>query len=270
MAILSGENLYISYEAVSVIEDISLSIPEGKVTILIGANGCGKSTLLKSLSRLIKPTKGMVYLDGKEIHKQSSKDVAKKLGILPQGPQAPAGLTVKELCHYGRHPHKTFLSKPSREDDETVRWSLEATGMLEFKDRPLEALSGGHRQRAWISMALAQGTDLLLLDEPTTYLDLAHQIEVLELLKELNENFGRTIVMVLHDLNQAARYADHLISIAKGKIYKEGKAEDIFTEKMILDVFGLECCIIKDPVVGKLMCVPTGRRNSKKKVKSVS
>lgn len=157
MAILSGENLYISYETVSVIEDISLSIPEGKVTILIGANGCGKPTLLKSLSRLIKPTKGIVYLDGKEIHKQSSKDVAKKLGILPQGPQAPEGLTVKELCHYGRHPHKNFLSKPSREDYETVKWSLEATGMLEFKDRPLEALSGGQRQRAWISMALAQG-----------------------------------------------------------------------------------------------------------------
>lgn len=261
MASLVGKNLFLSYESVSVIKDINISIPEGEITILIGANGCGKSTLLKSLSRLIKPAKGTVYLDGKEIHKQSSREVARKLGILPKGPQAPEGLTVKELCNYGRHPYKTFLSKQSKEDTEIVEWALKATGMLDFADRSLEALSGGQRQRAWISMALAQGTELLLLDEPTTYLDLAHQIEVLELLKELNRKFNRTIVMVLHDLNQAARYADNLISIAGGKIYKEGKPEDVFTENMILDVFGLECCIVRDPVENKPMCVPIGKRN---------
>lgn len=260
MASLSGENLHISYEDVSVINDINISIPEGKITILIGSNGCGKSTLLKSLSRLIKPKKGLVHLDGNDINKLHSKEVAKKLGILPQGPQSPEGLTVEELCHYGRHPHKSFLSRQSKEDDKIVEWALEATSMLEFKDRPLEALSGGQRQRAWISMALAQGTDILLLDEPTTYLDLTYQIEVLDLLKELNEKFNRTIVLVLHDLNQATSYADNLVSIRKGKIYKQGKPEEIFTEKMISDVFGLNCCIIKDPIEGKPMCVPIGRR----------
>lgn len=262
MASLSGENLHISYENISVINDIKISIPEGKITILIGSNGCGKSTLLKSLSRLIKPNKGQVCLDGNDINKLPSKEVAKKLGILPQGPQSPEGLTVGELCHYGRHPYKSFLSKQSNEDDEIVEWALQATSMLEFKDRPLEALSGGQRQRAWISMALSQGTEILLLDEPTTYLDLTYQIEVLDLLKELNEKFNRTIVIVLHDLNQAASYADNLISILNGKVYKQGNPEDVFTEKMISDVFRLNCCIISNPIDGRPMCIPIGKRKT--------
>ncbi|OEH91752.1 ABC transporter ATP-binding protein [Bacillus solimangrovi] len=269
MVKLSAEHLSLGYDLVSVVDDLTLTIPEGKITILIGGNGCGKSTILRALARLLKPKVGTVYLDGKEIERIHTKEVAKKLAILPQGPQAPDGLTVKELCYYGRHPHKGLLSKETKQDHEIVEWALDATRMHEFAERPLDALSGGQRQRAWIAMALCQGTDLLLLDEPTTYLDLAHQIEVLELLKELNSLHGRTIVMVLHDLNQAARYADYLISISSGQIYKEGLPEDVFTEEMIHNVFGLESCIIQDPVAGSPMCVPIGiskRKNSHKTI----
>lgn len=261
MAKLSAKELCLSYETVQVFENIDLTIPEGKVTILIGANGCGKSTVLRALARLLKPQKGVVYLDGIEIHKQSTKEVAKKLAILPQGPQTPEGLTVKELCYYGRHPYKGVFSKNTDEDHKMVQWALTATKIDDLADRPLDALSGGQRQRAWIAMALAQGTELLLLDEPTTYLDLAHQIEVLELLRELNKEYGKTIVMVLHDLNQAARYADNLVSISQGKIYQQGTPIDVFTEEMIRKVFGLESMIIKDPVEGTPMCVPIGLSN---------
>jgi ABC-type cobalamin/Fe3+-siderophores transport system ATPase subunit len=270
MAKLSAEELSLAYGSVSVIKDVDLEIPPGEITILIGSNGCGKSTILRSLARLLEPQKGIVYLDGKEIHKHSTKEVAKKMAILPQGPQAPEGLTVKELCYYGRHPHKGLFSRNTQEDHKMVEWSLSATGLSELMDRPLEALSGGQRQRAWIAMALAQGTDLLLLDEPTTFLDLAYQIEILELLRELNREFGKTIVMVLHDLNQAARYADHLISISNGKIYKEGNPSDIFTVEMIQEVFGLECCIITDPVEHTPMCVPIGVRKSKSQRKALA
>ncbi|GLB60917.1 Fe(3+)-citrate import ATP-binding protein YfmF [Cytobacillus sp. NCCP-133] len=237
---------------------------------MIGGNGSGKSTILRSLARLLKPQKGTVYLDGKKIDREPTREVAKKLAILPQGPQAPEGLTVKELCYYGRHPHKGLLSKNTKIDHEMVDWALDATRMHDFAERPLDALSGGQRQRAWIAMALCQGTDLLLLDELTTYLDLAHQIEVLQLLRELNGEYGRTILMVLHDLNQAARYADYLISISNGKIYREGTPKDIFTEKMINEVFGLECRIIEDPVEGSPMCVPIGLSGEKKKKKIIS
>ncbi|WP_455920725.1 ABC transporter ATP-binding protein, partial [Priestia megaterium] len=180
----------------------------------IGSNGCGKSTILRSLARLLKPAEGSIYLNGKDIHRHSSKEVAKKLAILPQAPEAPEDLTVKELCYYGRHPHKGLFARYSAEDHQVVEEALQATKLSNLSHRTLDALSGGQRQRAWIAMALAQGTELLLLDEPTTYLDLAHQIEVLELLRSLNQKRNCTIVMVLHDLNQAARYADHLISIS--------------------------------------------------------
>ena len=264
---LTAKCISLTYDTVSVVENLSLAIPEGKITILIGSNGCGKSTILRSLARLLKPAEGSVYLDGKEIHQQSSKEVAKKLAILPQNPQAPEGLTVKELCYYGRHPHKGVFSRNTVQDHEMVDWALAATRMKELGTRPLETLSGGQRQRAWIALALAQGTDLLLLDEPTTYLDLAHQIEVLELLRELNRDFGRTIVMVLHDLNQAARYADHLISIANGRLYSEGKPEEVFTEELIRDVFGLQVQLIEDPVEHKPMCIPIGLCHSNLKSK---
>ncbi|MEI5905883.1 ABC transporter ATP-binding protein [Bacillus spongiae] len=256
MVRLAAEDLSLGYDTVSVVEDLTMSIPEGKVSILIGANGCGKSTILRSLARLLKPKTGVVYLDGKNITRESTKEVAKKLSILPQGPQAPEGLTVKDLCYYGRHPYKSLLSKNTQLDHDMVEWALDATRMLEFSERSLDGLSGGQRQRAWVAMALCQGTDLILLDEPTTYLDLAHQIELLDLLKDLNKQYKRTIVMVLHDLNQAASYADHLISISNGKIYSEGCPKDTFTEQMISEVFGLHSQIIENPVNGSPMCLP--------------
>ncbi|MGG3178132.1 ABC transporter ATP-binding protein [Priestia megaterium] len=263
MTKLTAEKLSLSYDATSVINNINLHIPEGKISVIIGSNGCGKSTILRSLARLLRPTEGSIYLNGKDIHQQSSKEVAKQLAILPQSPEAPEDLTVKELCYYGRHPHKGLFARYSTEDHEIVHDALKSTKMESLSNRTLDALSGGQRQRAWIAMALAQDTDLLLLDEPTTYLDLAHQIEVLELLRTLNSKHSRTIVMVLHDLNQAARYADHLISISKGKIYTEGSPQQIFTEKMVEDVFGLSSTIIKNPVDQSPLCIPTGIYNKK-------
>lgn len=258
MTTLSAEHLSLSYGSAQILDNINLEVPEGKISVIIGANGCGKSTILRSLARLLTPQEGMVYLDGKAIHQQSSKEIAKKLAILPQGPEAPEDITVKDLCYYGRHPHKGLFSRQTPEDDAIVDRALSATKMTDFVNRTLDELSGGQRQRAWISMALAQDTDLLLLDEPTTYLDLAHQIEILELLRDLNRTHGRTIVMVLHDLNQAAQYADHLISIVKGKIYQEGPPEIVFTKNMIKKVFGLECCIIENPVDQTPLCIPIG------------
>ncbi|HBT71524.1 MAG TPA: ABC transporter ATP-binding protein [Lysinibacillus sp.] len=258
MTTLSAEHLSLSYGSTQILDDINLVIPEGKISVIIGSNGCGKSTILRSLARLLTPQEGIVYLDGKAIHQQSSKEIAKKLAILPQGPEAPEDITVKDLCYYGRHPHKGLLSRQTLEDDAIVNRALMATKMTDFVDRTLDELSGGQRQRAWISMALAQDTDLLLLDEPTTYLDLAHQIEILELLRNLNVTHGRTIVMVLHDLNQAAQYADHLISIVKGKIFQEGPPEKVFTKSMIREAFGLDCCIIENPVDQTPLCIPIG------------
>ena len=258
MTKLTAKKLSLSYDSTSVIRNIDLHIPEGKVSIIIGSNGCGKSTILRSLARLLKPTEGSIYLNGKDIHRHSSKEVAKKLAILPQAPEAPEDLTVKELCYYGRHPHKGLFARYSAEDHQVVEEALQATKLSNLSDRTLDALSGGQRQRAWIAMALAQGTELLLLDEPTTYLDLAHQIEVLELLRSLNQKRKCTIVMVLHDLNQAARYADHLISISNGQIYKEGSSAQVFTEEMIRDVFNLSSTIIQNPVDGSPLCIPTG------------
>jgi len=258
MTKLTAEKLSLSYDSTSVIRNIDLHIPEGKVSIIIGSNGCGKSTILRSLARLLKPAEGSIYLNGKDIHRHSSKEVAKKLAILPQAPEAPEDLTVKELCYYGRHPHKGLFARYSAEDHQVVEEALQATKLSNLSHRTLDALSGGQRQRAWIAMALAQGTELLLLDEPTTYLDLAHQIEVLELLRSLNQKRNCTIVMVLHDLNQAARYADHLISISNGQIYKEGSPAQVFTEEMIRDVFNLSSTIIQNPVDGSPLCIPTG------------
>ncbi|UHA75256.1 ABC transporter ATP-binding protein [Paenibacillus sp. 481] len=256
MGKLNTEQLNLSYGEATIVRDVNLDIPEGKITILIGANGCGKSTLLRSLARLLKPTKGVVYLDGKDIHQQSTKEVARKLAILPQGPIAPDGLTVRELCEYGRHPHRGMFSRSTAKDREMVDWAIEATRLKDKADTPLDSLSGGQRQRAWIAMALAQETELLLLDEPTTYLDLAHQLEVLELIRQINRTHGRTIVIVLHDLNQAAQYAHHLLSIKDGQIYSEGAPADVFTEQMIRDVFGVECRLFVDPIMGTPMCVP--------------
>lgn len=262
---LSTRKLTLAYDRTTIIRDLHVEIPAQQITALVGANGCGKSTLLKGLARLLKPQSGMVYLDGTAIFKLSTKAVAKQLGLLPQSPIAPEGLTVRELVAQGRYPHQSWLQQWSKEDEQFTEQALAITGMAELSDRPLDSLSGGQRQRAWIAMALAQNTEILLLDEPTTFLDLAHQIEVLDLLYDLNQLQGRTIVMVLHDLNQACRYADYLVVMRQGHIYAQGSPKQVMTEEMVQQVFGLDCRIIADPVVGTPMCVPMARRIQAKK-----
>lgn len=262
---LTTRKLTLAYDGACVISELNLAIPAGQITVLVGANGCGKSTLLRGLARLLKPHSGTVYLDGKSIFKLSTKEVAKHLGILPQGPVAPEGLTVRELVAQGRYPHQGWLQQWSQEDERITNQALVITDMVDLANRPLENLSGGQRQRAWIAMALAQDTQILLLDEPTTFLDLAHQIEVLDLLYDLNQSQGRTIIMVLHDLNHACRYADYLVAIATGRIVASGKPDEVMTEEMIRQLFMLECRIVKDPVAGTPMCIPVGRKKSQLK-----
>jgi iron complex transport system ATP-binding protein len=223
---------------------------------LIGANGSGKSTLLRALGRIIQPLAGRVCLDGKAIATMAGRDIARTLALLPQNPVSPEGLTVRQLCRFGRHPHKGMLSRTTRHDEEVVEASLIATGLGDLAERPLDRLSGGQRQRAWIAMALAQETPILLLDEPTTYLDVAHQLEVLELLKELNEKRGRTIVMVVHDLNHAAQYADHIIAVAGGGIHAAGRPVDLLKPDLIKTVFGIDAVVIPHPVDGTPLCLP--------------
>ncbi|AFZ17528.1 ABC transporter ATP-binding protein [Allocoleopsis franciscana] len=258
--ILSTRRLCLAYDGVPIITDLDLAIPAGKITTLVGPNGCGKSTLLRGLARLLKPRAGNVYLNSADIFKLSTKAVAKRLGILPQGPVAPEGLTVRDLVAMGRYPYQNWLQQWSKDDEHLVEQALVTTGMSHLADRGLDTLSGGQRQRAWIAMALAQDTEILLLDEPTTFLDLAHQVEVLDLLYELNQSKGRTIVMVLHDLNQACRYADHLVAVRQGQVYAQGVPLQVMTEAMVREVFGLESHIMQDPVAGTPMCVPVGRK----------
>ncbi len=257
---LSTKNLSLAYESALIIRDLDLAIPTGQISALVGANGCGKSTLLRGMARLLKPRSGTVYLDGESILKLSTKEVAQQLGILPQGPVAPEGLTVKDLVAQGRYPYQNWLQQWSVKDEKIVQQALLITNLLELAQRELDTLSGGQRQRAWIAMALAQDTDILLLDEPTTFLDLAHQIEVLDLLYELNQNQGRTIVMVLHDLNQACRYADYLVAVKDGRIFAAGEPKLVMTQEMVQEVFELECRIIPDPILGTPMCIPIGRK----------
>lgn len=258
-AALTTRRLTLSYDKTAIVQDLSLVIPAGKITVLVGSNGCGKSTLLRGLARLLKPRSGTVYLDSQSIFTLSTREVAKQLGILPQGPTAPEGLTVRELVAQGRYPHQGWLQQWSKEDEWKTEQALLTTRMMELSDRALDTLSGGQRQRAWIAMALAQDTPILLLDEPTTFLDLAHQIEVLDLLYELNQTQGRTIVMVLHDLNQACRYADHLVALHQGQVVAQGAPPAVMTATLVREVFGLESCIISDPVSGMPLCIPLGR-----------
>jgi iron complex transport system ATP-binding protein len=263
---LETKQLTLAYEGVSVVRNLDLGIPAGKITVLVGANGCGKSTLLRGLARLLKPKSGMVYLDGKEIVRLKSKTVAKKLGMLTQSPIAPEGLTVRDLVTMGRYPYQNWLQQWSKEDEQKVAEALEITAMRKLADRALDKLSGGQRQRAWIAMILAQDTDILLLDEPTTFLDLSHQVELLDLLQELHESKGKTIVMVLHDLNLACRYADYLVAVHQGKVYATGTPERVMTEEMVQEVFGLECRIVSDPLANTPMCIPIGRKINKIKL----
>lgn len=261
---IQTDNLSLSYDNKTIIvHELNLRIQQGTITALVGANGCGKSTLLRGLSRLLKPSGGTVYLDGQEIHRMKAKDLAKQLGILPQSPTAPEGLTVHELVAQGRYPHQSWFQQWSKEDEAIVEQALSTTNLSMFADRPVDTLSGGQRQRAWIAMALAQQTNILLLDEPTTYLDLAYQMDVLDLLDDLNAQ-GRTIVMVLHDLNQAARYADTIIALRGGQIIVQGSPQDVMTSDNILQVFGLKAQVVPDPITGTPMCVPIGRRSQRK------
>ncbi|ALX47245.1 ABC transporter ATP-binding protein [Lentibacillus amyloliquefaciens] len=259
MQTLSTKDLTLGYGDDIVIDDLDITIPKGEITVFIGSNGCGKSTLVRSLARLLKPKGGDVVLDGEDIAKMGTKEVAKKMSILPQSPATPDGLNVMELVKQGRHPYRGFLKTWSQEDEQAVNNALEATNMLEFKDRPVDSLSGGQRQRAWIAMTLAQETDMMLLDEPTTYLDMSHQIDVLDLLFELNEKDGRTIVMVLHDLNLACRYAHHIVALKDKTVFAQGKPEEIVTCNLVHEVFQMKCDVTFDPMFGTPMCIPHGR-----------
>ncbi|MET9851912.1 ABC transporter ATP-binding protein [Streptomyces sp. NPDC006450] len=255
---LVARGVTVGYGDRTVIDALDVSVPPGVVTTIIGPNGCGKSTLLRTLSRLLKPTSGSVVLDGEDIARLRTRDVAKKLGLLPQAPVAPEGLTVADLVARGRHPHQSWLRQWSSDDASVVERALAMTGVADLADRPVDALSGGQRQRVWISMTLAQGTDLLLLDEPTTYLDLAHAIDVLDLVDDLHES-GCTVVMVLHDLNLAARYSDNLIVMKAGSVLAQGHPREVLTAELLHEAFGLRAMVIDDPVGDRPLVVPIGR-----------
>ncbi|MBW6422481.1 ABC transporter ATP-binding protein [Rhizobium sp. XQZ8] len=256
---LTASGLSAGYGETEILNDLDLAIPPGKITVIVGANACGKSTLLRTMSRLLTPHRGQVLLDGKSIHKTPPRELARTLGLLPQSPIAPEGITVADLVSRGRHPHQNLFSRWTRKDDEAVDVALTATKTVELADRPVDELSGGQRQRIWIAMALAQETEVLLLDEPTTFLDISHQVEVLDLLTDLNHSRGTTVVMVLHDLNLAARYADHLVTMTEGRIHVSGRPEDVLTEATVRHVFGLESRIIIDPTSGRPIMLPIGR-----------
>ena len=257
---LQARGLQLAYGDTVVVDGLDLDVLDGTVTAVIGPNGCGKSTLLRALGRLLPARRGHVLLDGRRIDRTPTREVAKVLGVLPQAPVAPEGLTVADLVARGRHPHQTWYRQWSTDDESAVEEALRWTGMLDLAGRTLDQLSGGQRQRAWISMALAQGTDVLLLDEPTTYLDLAHQVDVLDLVERLHSERGRTVVMVLHDLNLAARYAERLVAMRAGRIVASGTPAEVLTEDLLCDVFGLDAQVIQDPVAGTPLVVPVGRR----------
>ncbi|MGI5350395.1 ABC transporter ATP-binding protein [Streptomyces sp. CA-250714] len=258
---LRADSLHLAYDDRLVIRDLDLAVPEGRITAIVGPNACGKSTLLRALARLLTPREGVVRLDGEEIRSMPTRLLAQRLGILPQSPVAPEGLTVKDLVTRGRSPHQTWWRQWSKADERAVAEALAATGTTDLAERAVDELSGGQRQRAWIAMAVAQGTPVLLLDEPTTYLDLAHQIDVLDLVVDLNRNEGRTVVMVLHDLNQACRYADHLIALKDGRTVGEGRPSDVITASAVEDIFGLSCEVTTDPVSSTPLVIPVGRHH---------
>ncbi|MGW1610163.1 ABC transporter ATP-binding protein [Streptomyces sp. NPDC002285] len=257
---LSADNVTLAYDQRVIAEQLSVEIPDNSFTVIVGPNACGKSTLLRALSRMLKPSQGRVLLDGSVIQSMPAKKVARTLGLLPQSSIAPDGITVADLVGRGRYPHQGILRQWSTEDERVVQESMEQTGVAELADRYVDELSGGQRQRVWIAMALAQQTPLLLLDEPTTYLDIQHQIDVLDLCAQLHEEQGRTLVAVLHDLNHAARYATHLIALRGGEIIAEGAPSDIVTAELVEDVFGLRCQVIDDPETGTPLVVPAARK----------
>ncbi|MED7949634.1 ABC transporter ATP-binding protein [Streptomyces sp. BE303] len=253
---LEARGLTLAYETRTVAEGLDLRIPDGKVTVIVGPNACGKSTLLRALGRLLKPTRGAVLLDGEELARVPTKRIARRIGLLPQSPTAPEGIAVADLVSRGRQPHQSWWQQWSAEDETAVTEALERTSTTDLSERGVDELSGGQRQRVWIAMALAQGTDILLLDEPTTFLDIAHQVEVLDLVRRLNVERGRTVVAVLHDLNQAARYADHLVAMRDGRIVAQGPPAEVVTAELVREVFGLDSVVVPDPVTGTPLVVP--------------
>lgn len=256
---LTANRLSAGYGDTDILQGLDLAVPPGKITVIVGANACGKSTLLRVMSRLLSPNRGEVLLDGKSIHRTPSKELARTLGLLPQSPIAPEGITVADLVSRGRHPHQGLFSRWTQRDDEAVANALTATKIVDLAERPVDELSGGQRQRVWIAMALAQETEVLLLDEPTTFLDINHQVEVLDLLTDLNQSRGTTVAMVLHDLNLAARYADYLVAMTEGRIHIAGRPEEVLTQENVRKVFGLESQIIPDPTSGRPIMLPIGR-----------
>lgn len=256
---LRAERLSLAYDGDLVIRELDLTIAPGALTVIVGANGSGKSTLLRGLARLLRPRAGAVLLDGRPLHALPAKEVARTVGILPQSPTAPEGITVADLVGRGRYPHQGWFRRWTTTDDDVVHHALAATSTLDLAARRVDELSGGQRQRVWVAMALAQDPDILLLDEPTTFLDVTHQIEVLDLLLEQNRQRGTTVVMVLHDLNLAARYADELVVMTAGKVVAAGAPSAVLTADLVRDAFGLAAQIIPDPVCGAPMVVPIGR-----------
>ncbi|MCJ8517456.1 iron complex transport system ATP-binding protein [Pseudorhizobium tarimense] len=259
---LRVSGLSAGYGETEILRGLELAVPPGRITVIVGANACGKSTLLRTMSRLISPHQGHVLLDGKSIHRMPSRQLAQTMGLLPQSPIAPEGITVADLVSRGRHPHQRLFSSWTAKDDEAVASALAATKTAQLANRTMDELSGGQRQRVWIAMALAQQTEILLLDEPTTFLDISHQIEVLDLLVDLNQVRSTTIVMVLHDLNLAARYADHLLAMASGRLHIAGSPEDVLTEETVRTIFGLQSRIITDPISGRPIMLPIGRHRT--------
>ncbi|HEY5834385.1 ABC transporter ATP-binding protein [Streptomyces sp.] len=259
---LAGDRLTLAYEQRTIAEDLTVAVPDRSFTVIVGPNACGKSTLLRALARTLKPAAGTVLLDGQDIARLPAKRVARVLGLLPQSSVAPEGITVSELVSRGRYPHQGLLRQWSEHDERVVQESMAATGVAELADRTVDELSGGQRQRVWIAMALAQETPLLLLDEPTTYLDIAHQVEILDLCAQLHEEQGRTLVAVLHDLNQAARYATHLIAMRGGRVLAAGTPGAIVTAELVREVFQMPCRVIEDPETGTPLVVPAARRST--------
>lgn len=253
---LQAQGVNLAYDTRLIAEDLTLTIPDGKVSVLIGPNGCGKSTALRSLARLLPPRAGQVVLDGKSIQDTPTREVARRLAILPQVLSSPEGITIEDLVWFGRHPHRSSLKVPSERDREAVEWAMGVTGVSDMRDMHVDQLSGGQRQRVWIALCLAQETDIILLDEPTTYLDVAYQLEVLDLLADLNKDHGTTVAMVLHDFNMAAEYADHIFVMRAGKLVAEGEPKDVLTPELIQSVFNVESRVMEHPVSGKPLCIP--------------
>jgi ferric hydroxamate transport system ATP-binding protein len=258
-AAIDVSNIRVSYnkdDQSAILSDLFVKIPTGKVTAIVGSNGSGKSTLLRTMARLLKPAAGTIYLDGQDIAKLPTKEVARKLAILPQGPEVPPGITVKDLVSYGRHPYQGLMGGMTKEDKESINWAIKVTGLDILAERPVDTLSGGERQRAWIALALAQRTKILLLDEPATFLDIHHELEILTLVQELSRVYGITVGWVLHNLNNAAAYSDHIIMLRSGKIFAEGSPLDVITPTAIREVFGIDVVIIPDPETNNPICLP--------------